>query len=362
MASVQSDPTLVKLPEPAWIGEALGTRVTRLEAQLLGEARGFQSTTWRLTLECDPPGSAPASLILKSETANPDHNSFSRQNNAFGREVGVYTHCTPRLRDHRPLIYACQESSPSWLLMEDLTQLRSGDQVIGLSDQDTLATIERMAAIHAGFWLDPDLQQHRWLPREGFWFADPRADLSADFLATYGIRLGPEVCRLFQAVQEQSSAIDAALAERPWTLVHGDLRADNVMFASAPGDPAALILDWSWASRSLAAIDIAFLIGGSTPPVQRQGCHDALLQAWHGLLLKHGVKDYPLQEARRDLQLAALRCMTAGIVMHGFLLNPVTPVRAALFMDDAIQRHAAYAVEISAWEALPDGSGFGQAG
>ena len=351
-------PAIVQLPEPEWIGEALGVTITDLKAELLGEARGFQSTTWRLTLRCDPPGSGPESVILKSETSNEGQNAFSRLNNAFGREVGVYTHCTPRLENHRPVIHAFQESAPSWLLMEDLSHLRAGDQVIGLSDQDTLATIERMAVIHAEFWLDPGLQQHSWLPQKGFWFADPRPDLSDDFFATYGIRFGPEVCRLHRVVQKQSSAIDAALAQRPWTLVHGDLRADNVMLARAPGDPAALILDWSWASRSLGAIDIAFLIGGSTPQVQRHGRHEDLLQAWHGTLLRHGVRDYPLSEARRDLQLAALRCMTAGIVMHSFSFNPDTPVRAALFMDDAIQRHAAYAFEIKAWEALPDRSSF----
>lgn len=50
--------------------------------------------------------------------------------------------------------------------------------------------------------------------------------------------------------------------------------------------------------------------------------------------------------------------MTAGIALHSFSKGAETPVRAALFMDDAIQRHAAYAVEIAAWEALPDRTGF----
>ena len=69
----------------------------------------------------------PESVILKSETSNEDQNTFSRLNNAFGREVGVYTNCTPRLPNHRPVVYAFEESAPSWLLMEDLTHLRSGD-------------------------------------------------------------------------------------------------------------------------------------------------------------------------------------------------------------------------------------------
>lgn len=348
----------VQHPEPGWIGEALGTTITGLDAKLMGEARGLQSTTWRLQLQCHPPESGPASVILKSETADQDFNTFSRLNNAFGREVGFYTHCSPRLTNHQPAIYATHGSEPFWLLMEDLTHLRSGDQVIGLSYPETLAAVQKMGAIHAEFWLDPDLNQHSWLPGHGFWFTDPNHEIADDFFATYGVRFGPDVCKLYRAVLDQNAAIDEAIAARPWTLVHGDLRADNLLFGQAPDNPDAVILDWSWASRSAAAIDIAFLVGGSTPQVQRQGRHEELLLAWHQALLDGGVRDYPLSEARRDLQLAALRCITAGIAMHAFSLNPDTPTRVALFMDDAIQRHGAYALEIEAWQALPDPSGF----
>ena len=350
---------MVKRPEPEWISQALGTTVKSLEAQLLGEARGFQSTTWRLSLNCEPADAGPSSVILKSETSNQDFNDFSRLNNAFGREVGFYTHCTSRLPDHQPRVFASQDSEPCWLLMEDLTHLRSGDQVIGLSFEETLASVERMAAIHAEFWMDPSLPQHSWLPGHGFWFADPKAEFVDDFFATYGVRFGREACRLYRAVLEQSKAIDQALEERPWTLVHGDLRADNLLFGNSTDQPSSVIIDWSWASRSMAAIDIAFLVGGSTPQVQRLGSHDTLLLAWHQALINNGVRDYPLEEARRDLQLAALRCLTTGVTMHSFSAGPLPPpTRAALFMDDAIQRHAAYAVEIEAWQALPDPSAF----
>ena len=350
--------SVVKHPEPEWIGAVLGTTIRSLEARLLGEARGLQSTTWHLQLDCDPAEGGPASVILKSETSNREFNEFSRQNNAFGREVGVYTHCTPRLRDHQPAIYATNDSEPFWLLLEDLTHLRSGDQVIGLNTKETLTTIQRMAAIHAEFWQDPSLQGHSWLPQHGFWFSTPDPELVEDFFATYGVRFGPDVCRLYEAVLEQNSAIDAALAQRPWTLVHGDLRADNLLFGGTAEDPESVIIDWSWASRSTAAIDIAFLIGGSTPQAQRVRHHDDLLLAWHQELVARGVREYPLSEAKRDLQLAALRCITAGLAMHGFSAAPETPIRVALFMDDAIQRHAAYALEIEAWQALPDPSGF----
>ncbi|MEB3199455.1 MAG: phosphotransferase [Synechococcaceae cyanobacterium] len=358
MPEENHDPVTVKLPAPDWIGDALGITIRDLEARVLGEGRGLQSTTWRLQLDCEPRDDGPTSVILKSETADEEFNAFSRLHNAFEREVGVYTHCTPQLENHRPSVYACQGGSPSWLLMEDLSHLRSGDQVIGLSFEETLATVQQMGAIHARFWLNPELSGHAWLPRHGFWFADPREEFFEDFFRTYGVRFGPEVCRLYRAVLEQTAAIDAALDHRPWTLVHGDLRADNLLFDRGVEDPDSVIIDWSWASRSLGAIDIAFLIGGSTPQVQRLGRHEQLLEAWHRTLLEHGVSDYSLAEARRDLQLASLRCITTGVAMHSFSSGPDTPVRVALFMDDAIQRHAAYALEIEAWQALPDPSGF----
>ena len=49
--------------------------------------------------------------------------------------------------------------------------------------------------------------------------------------------------------------------------------------------------------------------------MQRLGsCHEELVQG--------GMRDDPLSEVPLDLQLAALRCITAGLVMHGFSSNP----------------------------------------
>jgi hypothetical protein len=347
-----------RVPDKDWISEALGATVEELQADLLGDELGLQSTTWRLQLRYTEPGSGPASLILKSETSDPEFQKLSKSSNAFGREVGVYRHCAPRLQGYRPVVHACEDADSAWLLLEDLSHLTPGDQVVGLTRAQTRSCIEGMAAIHAEFWLDPELERHSWLPSHVFWFSTPKQELVEGFLATHGVRFGAELSRLFRAVLEQTEAIDAALLQRPWTLVHGDLRADNLLFDGTPEDPAAAILDWSWACRSLGLIDVAFLLGGSTPVAQRQGALEELLQVWHRQLLDRGVRDYPLSEARRDLQLATLRCMTAGLAMHGFMAFPDTTVRTALFMAQAIQEHASLAMELEAWQALPEPNGF----
>ena len=98
MAESSFDPSVVKVPEAEWIGDVLGCRIKNLRADRLGDGRGLQSTAWRLGREAEPADGCPATLILKSETADPMFNELSRMNNAFEREVGVYQHCTPRLK------------------------------------------------------------------------------------------------------------------------------------------------------------------------------------------------------------------------------------------------------------------------
>ena len=357
MSTSNSASSLCQEPDAEWVGEALGVRIEHLEATRLGVGRGFQSTAWKLAIMCEG-HSEEKTIILKSESTNADSNQFSRENNSFTREIGFYNHCAPKLTDTKPAIFASSNQLPAWLLMEDLSALRSGDQVIGLTLKDTVSAIKAAAKVHASFWMDEELPSHDWLPKHQFWFDSKQEEGIEDFFTTYGVRLGDKACDLLRAVLTQQEAIQAALDARPWSLIHGDLRADNLLFESDDSQDPCRLIDWSWTARSCPAIDIAFLIGGSTPTSQRDSHHEELLLVWHRELIKRGVRNYPLSMARLDLQLAALRTMTTGVVLHGFSKNPDTSKRAALFIDDAAQRHAAYAIEIKAWEALPDPSAF----
>ena len=108
----------------------------------------------------------------------------------------------------------------------------------------------------------------------------------------------------------------------------------------------------------MAVIDLAFLIGGSTPIPQRRGCLDELLVTWHDELVSQGVRDYPLADARRDLQLASLRALTTSITVSNFDQKLDINIRSSLLWDQAIQRHGAFVEELEAWQALPDPSLF----
>ena len=60
--------------------------------------------------------------------------------------------------------------------------VRHGDQVVGLTYEQTLSAVRKMAAIHAEFWMDAALEQHNWLPHHGLWFASPKQNVIEDFL------------------------------------------------------------------------------------------------------------------------------------------------------------------------------------
>lgn len=349
----EQEPVAIRTPERQWLSEVLGVCISDLQTRVVGESRGFISTTWQLRLSTDPPGLLPATLVLKSESSNPMFHALGRERRSFEREIRFYRELASSVEAHLPRIHATGAGDDVWLLMEDLSHLRPGDQVRGLRQQEVRAVVRRMAAIHAHFWRDASLQGLDWLPSHRYWFSDPDLGLLEAFLQEYGLRIGPQMAQLLPEVMAQLPLIDAEIASRPFTLIHGDLRADNLMFGGDDDDPDAAILDWQTACRDLGALDLAYLLGGSEPSAERQGHLDELLYLWHGELLAHGVADYPLQEARHDLQLGALRCLAAAIRLYATLHHSSTSVRSALFKDEAIERHCAAVLELQAWQALP---------
>lgn len=348
-----TQPSSIRTPDPEWLSQVLGVRISDLQARVIGDSRGFISTTWQISIKTEPPGLLPASLVLKSESSNPLFQALGRERRSFDREIKFYRELASEVQGHLPRIFAMGDGDDCWLLMEDLSHLRPGDQVRGLRQQEVRAVLRRMAVIHARFWCEKSLLDLDWLPAYRYYFSEPDLGLLEDFLHEYGLRIGPEMTQLLPEVMGQLPLIDAEITSRPFTLVHGDLRADNLMFEGDEENPDASILDWQTACRSIGAMDLAYLLGGSEPSAERKGHLDELLYLWHGELLAHGVRDYPLSEARRDLQLAALRCLAAALRLYSTLHHSSTSVRSALFKDEAIERHCAAVLELRAWEALP---------
>ncbi|AII49745.1 hypothetical protein KR52_11425 [Synechococcus sp. KORDI-52] len=155
-----------------WLSEQLGLRVEGLEIEALGVPQGFASNTMRLRPRGDS-GDLPSSLILKIDSDDPRSQEVALKLNCFRREMGFYRLFAPQLSSLVPLSYATGNGSSDegrWLLMEDLSSMKVGNQVRDVSADACSQVLEVIGQIHARFWNSPALNGHDWLPDHQVWF------------------------------------------------------------------------------------------------------------------------------------------------------------------------------------------------
>jgi Ser/Thr protein kinase RdoA (MazF antagonist) len=342
----------IRQPDAAWLAKVLGTDLAINDIKEIGSNRGFLSTTWRLLINATPADSAPASIVLKSQSSNPLFMRLASERRSFDREIAFYRDLAPRAPVRLPQVFATGDADDPWLLMEDLTELRAGDQVRGLSQNDVRAVVRQIAKLHAIFWQDESIIKTPWLPANTFWFSEVDLSIVNPFIQEHGLRIGDNMVTVLTTVINHLPRIDHLLADRPFTLIHGDLRADNLLFDDTDDQPEALILDWQTSCRSVGAIDLAYLIGGSEPEAERSSHIAELLYLWHGELVANGVRNYSISDAKQDFQLASLRCLAAALRLYSTLHHESTSVRGALFRTESIERYFDLAERIEAWTAL----------
>ena len=341
-----------------WLGQQLGHHVDGLEIEPLGVPQGFTSNTMRLKPR-GPSSELPSSLILKIDSEDPSSREMALKLNCFRREVGFYRTFAPDISSLVPFIYATGNGSSDegrWLLMEDLSAMKVGNQVRGVTADATCLVLDAIAQVQARFWNAPSLHGYDWLPDHQFWFQGSTEILSSfhsNFLSDYELRVEPEALRAIEFVIENSQAIDGKMAQRPSTLVHGDLRVENVLFATCSTQRSVVLIDWGTPTRSIAAMDLAYLVGGSVPMPARRGRLRDLCASWHQSLVKYGVTDYTLEDAWSDFQLASLRCLSSVLHLHNWQLDPSISSRAILLNDEWIERSSSLIVELNVLEKLP---------
>lgn len=135
-------------------------------------------------------------------------------------------------------------------------------------------------------------------------------------MAQFRDALGPQALALGESLCRQLPWVEEEMRRRPRTIVHSDLRADNLMFGEPGTDDEVLIVDWQVAVRGLGATDIARLLGGSEVPRERRGHHLEILRVWYDAVCAQGV-DYGWDEAARDFQLGALAMLAYPVHFSG---------------------------------------------
>lgn len=134
-----------------------------------------------------------------------------------------------------------------------------------------------------------------------------------------GDRMSPYVRRAGEALAPRIGALMDLAFEQPRTLMHGDFRADNMMFEAGASTAPFALVDWQIVMQGPAAFDLAYMLSGSLDVETRRAGQEALIARYHGGLVRAGVADYSLAQAREAFRVCAMLAWCWPVVAIGSL-------------------------------------------
>lgn len=352
-------PTSLEQLSSEWFTEGLReggvlrtSAVTDFDVTPIGGDYGFLSTVGRVSLTYDDREiGAPPSVVVKLEPDAERLRTFGDELHAFEREIRFYREVAPRTPIRLARLYFATTHPPDYaMVMEDLSFARPGDQVAGLHASQVQKTAAEMGRLQGMYWGENRLAGLEWMPDTNATGVDWDEQWPS-FVDHFGWCLTPEGRALGDRMVGSVDWVDAEIAGRPKTIVHTDLRADNLMLGDVGTPEEILILDWQLTIRSMGAFDVARLMGGSELPAERHGHQLDVLRSWHEALLDAGVQDYPWNDALRDLRLGALSALCYPVHFHSGVLDATG--RAKDVIEVMIRRLFDSAAEMDAGSILP---------
>ena len=180
------------------------------------------------------------------------------------------------------------------------------DQVIGNTLEQSEQVMLAFADLHGRWWNSPDLKHMAWTApithvtpiKESLAQLEDsisNAERTGRFDAYPNMkRLQPRLPPLFAMEPPQPE---------PYTLVHGDLRSDNIFFSpeSPTGEPT--IIDWQTAGIGQPMTDIARWLTQSIDIDLRRQHETHLLKLYHDRLLANGVENYSYKKMLQEYEI-----------------------------------------------------------
>jgi len=308
---------------PEWLtmvlkesGFLVDSKVLSVKKKPIGEGKAWLSKILRLEVKYSPSLSKlPKSFVLKMLSKS-DYRDPEYELGAYRREINFYQQLAPTLPIRLPrLYYSVTGVNCNLMLMEDLGHMAAGDLIDGMEHGLVLSTLEQLAKVHAAYWDSSKLDSLDWIPRTNNLDTDYIENWDS-FVGLCGDFIDPEAIKIGEKLKSNIEWLSGEIGSRPHTLIHDDMKADNLLFGDLSTEVAVAILDWQFPILSMGTIDVARLIGGSMLPEERSGFHFEALRFWYDKLLEYGVQEYSWEEAQRDFKLGALYCLTFPVYFH----------------------------------------------
>lgn len=301
--------------------------VVDFSRRTIGEEAGFNGEVVILSMTySDRPTGAPDTLVLKIPTAL--KNRITGQTmGLYEKEIRFYRDLMPSLKNLRvPHHYYSAldvaddpdvvlerlqglNNMPIWLitllagiarwfvgrtprryvlLIEDLSEYRMGDQMLDYTDDDIRTVLRTMASLHGQFWESDELKKMTWIAP---------ATATSKLIQMMYLQSVKKIKsanknnfsdRQFQIIDwltENGVALTEIQAQEPETLLHGDMRIDNVCFDDTTNE--ALLFDWQVMTRGAAGMDLAYFLSAAIADDEERA--NELMEYYRSELKTHGV-------------------------------------------------------------------------
>lgn len=307
-----SNPALVEDPKDItadWLNAALDSvGIGLVAASVSTEAvgTGQMGATYRLGVSWAG-GDGPETLIAKVAAGDPTSRAMVSQ--GYAAEVGFYRHLSGRTTVSTPGCWysaISDDATEFTLLLDDAAPAVPGVQVEGCTTEQAASALANLVGLHAPFWNDPALEGADYLMRTGpdgaAFLQELLIGATADFVERYREDLGSDEAEVLKTVADSIADWVVAAGEHS-SLIHGDYRLDNLMFAP---DGEVVALDWQTAGVGPALRDVAYFLGTCLDVEQRRQHEERLVADYHAGLLRSGVQDYDFELCWEDYRLGQL--------------------------------------------------------
>ena len=291
---------------PEWLGTVLGASISALTVEPIGTDSGFAGAAHRLipryagTADAE---SAPPSVIWKAPSAHAPTRRLLNRLSAYRAETDFYRRAAA-LSEIAPKPFFAEfdaDSGNFCLLLEDLSRMRRTD---GFSREDAFAVAETLGRLHARFCSESG-RAAAWAPK-----FDDAAALFARLQTAAWRRMPPAILdaapRLADTARRlapRTAEIKARLARPPFTLIHGDARADNLFFGEDDGDaPTVRAIDWQAVRLGRGGYDLAYFMATSLDAEIRRALQDDMIRAYADALTAAGCRCHSADSLREDVR------------------------------------------------------------
>lgn len=323
--------------------------VTKVEYKIIGT--GKMGDNARISITYDGDYGAPSTLVAKLPATDETARMMAGALAAYHNEVMFYRHLADRSAMSTPKIYVNEVNAAGTefiILMEDLAPAEPGSQLIGESLEHAKASLREAAKLASAFYGDESIGELEYVTSParsdgGEQGGDLMEQCWPQFVDRFGHGLS-EQCLEFGEKYVENHRRFVTRFTGPKTLVHGDFRSENLLYAGA----AATVVDWQTVGESSALTDAAYFLGGSVEVEKRREWEKGLIEEYAGWLAMGGV----------DLSPSDCWDQYREFSMHGIVITVLGAVFTAaeergdkMFLA-MIQRHLQQCVDLNCVEFL----------